>query len=187
MSQELLGPTVDIQHAPFKAEPNMPRGISVTGLIAIGGACVAAIGIGAWAYFKTQQGKEIATYFPTVCGPLPRDAHISFLRGYECLQLDQRWVVVRYYGGSSHMLGHYFGVEVYETAEEARIAYALPPTNTCDCRVFFEMPIGSCICLGSVAPANWRAGGGSQVYVFDPEALTYIRSDCGFETWTYCP
>lgn len=154
------------------------------------GAVLAAagVGVGAWAlYSHFKHGAVVQTTFPTPVGPIPERAYRSFMSNPYCLNIESPYVVVRYYGGTSGPVSHYFTFDTYDDAESARYSLATTGGNTCECRSVCVIPAGARVCLGSVAPdpSAGLPGGGSQVYVFDPGCVTYIDTTCGFSTWTY--
>ena len=162
---------------------------SSTGLMNLCGVPAAAeVGVGAWVlYSHFKHVAVVQTTFPTPVGPIPERAYRSFLSNAYCINIENPYDVVRYFGGTSGSVSHYFTFDTYDDAESARYSLVTTGGTTCECRSVCVIRVGVRVCLGSVAPdpSAGLPGGGSQVYVFDLRCETHIDTTCGLSTWTY--
>jgi hypothetical protein len=150
-------------------------------------ATIAGLGIWAWHASRTSKNPPTQVTYDTPVGPLPEKDYLSFDAEFTCFEVESPYTVMRYYGGGSQPQGHYFSLDYYADSAMAIASLALPAVNTCECRAVYFVRPGARVCLGRAAPLSNAGlpGGGSQLYVFDLDALTYVDTTCGFSTWTY--
>jgi len=107
-------------------------------------------------------------------GELPADVATSFEGGkHTKITLKDDLTVRRYFGGSSPKEGRWFTSDYYATRKSAIDALSLPPGNAADSVVQSTIRKGTTVYVGKAAPMFGRAGGGSQLFVFDKHIPRY--------------
>ena len=123
-------------------------------------------------YFVVVGEEELLVHNECNPDPKPRKCGLdqrqvdSFLNGqYQTETLTSSKTLYRVFGGGAQALGPYWSDVPPTSSDAARSELALPPGNNATDVVTIQVPAGTTIHTGIVAPDNGYAGGGRQIIV----------------------